>query len=191
MNVKDLPAPIRDALKSVRYGRESIAVHASATVQLGGRGSGDGQRAFTTLVALDTGEYRTVRGSWGGPNMFVTTPVDTDGNEYALPPNGVAILGTEGGSHPVYATLHIPASMVSRILTAGPAEELPQVEKDALYAHKGIKGGEHRREFLRRKRVPSSVVDGLVSRGLLKRNSAGATSITTAGRNALGTYYTF
>lgn len=189
VDTKDLPAPVLEALKAVRYARENIEVRIETTVQLGTMGAGDGRRAFAVLVNMDTGEHVVRYGSWGGINMFDReNPVDNDQHEYALPPDGVAITGSTGGNHPTYAYLHIPASMTSRVLTAGPREELPKAELHALYAHGCLKGGEYRRDHLRRHGVPSTVVDDLVTRGLLKRNAAGATQITTAGRNALGNF---
>lgn len=188
VDVKDLPESVQAALKAVDYGRENIEVRTEEAVTLGTFGAGDGRRSFAVLVNLDTGEYVKHYGSWGGVNIFNrTNPVDNDQNAYPLPPNGAAITGSHGTS-PTLCTLHIPTSMVSHILTAGPRVELPRVELDALYAHACITGGAYRRDELRRRKVPTSVVDDLVARDLLKRNRAGATSVTTAGRNALGAY---
>lgn len=185
--VKDLPASIQAALASVGYHGKDISVEASETVTLSSSG-GSGSRAFVTLVNLTSGQHVTHLGSWGGPNTFDrSNPVDNDTNRYALPADGVAITGSQGGAHPVYATLRVPVSMVQRILPSNKVE-LTQVEKDALYCHKSIKGGAYRRDELSRRRVPSTVVDDLVARGLLSRNKAGAVSITTDGKNAVGNY---
>jgi len=189
VDVKDLPDLIQTALKAVEYGRKSIEVRTSTSVILSNAGSGNGTQAFTVLVNFTTGQYEVIRGSWGGVNMFDrANPVDNDTNSYPLPPDGAAITGVRGGGHPVWAQLHIPAAMRARVITAGPPPELPKVEMDALYCHSAIKGGSYRREELRRRKVPASVIDGLVERGLLKRNKAGATTITTAGLNARGSY---
>jgi hypothetical protein len=188
VSTRDLPAPVQAALKAVGHGRDRIEVIPAESVTLGSS-AGDGRRAFVVLVDLSTGEHRTVWGSWGGPNMFNrSNPVDNDHGAYALPGHGVAITGSAGGGGPVWAQLHVPASMVARILPGAPREELSQVERDALYCHRSIKGGAYRRDELRRRRVPSSTVDALVERGLLKRNRAGATAITTAGLNAVNGY---
>lgn len=188
-DVKDLPDVVKSALESVGYHRKNVEVKTCVSVQLGDSGSGGGQRSFTTLVDLANGKYTTSYGSWGGVNMFDrSNPVDNDEQQYPLPPNGAAIKGSIGGSHPVFAQIYIPAAMRSKILTAA-VEPVPKVELDALYCHGRIKGGAYRRDELRRREVPARVVDDLVARGLLARNRAGATSITTAGRNALGSYY--
>jgi hypothetical protein len=185
--VKDLPAPVVAALESVGYGRKDIEVKASTTVTLGS-GAGNGSRAFVVLVDLTSGRSVTQQGSWGGANMFDrSNPVDNDHNSYPLPPNGVAITGQRGGGQPVYARLNVPASMVDRILPAAGPELSPE-ERDALYCHKSIKGGQYRRDELARRRVSAATVDAMVERGYLARNRAGATSITTDGKNALGDY---
>jgi hypothetical protein len=191
-DVADLPDAIRNALKAVGYGRSNIRVVQASTVQLGDTGPGGGKRAFTVLVNLTTGERVVRRGSWGGANMFDrANAVDNDRGEYVLPANGVAICGSEGYG-PVYATLHVSgASVLMPAQLAVTSTPTPKVELDALYAHGCIKGGQYRRDELRRRNVPAGVVDDLVERGLLSRNKAGATAITTAGRNALGEYRGF
>jgi hypothetical protein len=186
--ITDLPRPVQSALESVGYHRKDIRVEASPTVILGNTAYGDGYQAFTTLVNLDTGETQTVKGSWGGPNMFnPNNAVDNDQQSYTLPPYGVVIKGQRGGGKPVYATLHIPASMVDRMLPA-PGPELTKEEKDALYCHDSIKGGQYRKDELRRRNVSEATISAMIERGYLKRNRAGATSITTEGKNARGDY---
>lgn len=182
--VKDLPAPVIRALESVGYGRKDIRVEASTTVELSGSG-GNGYQAFVTLVNLATGAHETRWGSWGGANMFNRdNPVDNDHGRYELPANGVAVRGSRGGGHPVYATLLVPASMVDRMLPA-PGADLTETEREALSIFKGYKGGAYRRDALNRANVTPEIIDGLVSKGLLSRNRAGATAITTDGKNAI------
>jgi hypothetical protein len=188
VNVRDLPAPIQSALKAVEYGRPDIRVEASEKVQLGDMGAGNGYQSFACLVNLSTGEHRVIRGSWGGINMFDrTNPVDNDMGQYALPGDGVVITGQRGGGRPVYAVLNIPASMVSRMLPSGQKVELTDQERDVLAVFVGMKSS-YRSEWLQRHAIPESVVTGLVSRGLLKENRAGARQVTTDGRNAVGNH---
>jgi hypothetical protein len=185
VQVKDLPAPVVVALKSVDYGRADIEVRPATSVVLSDSGT-TGRKAFAVLVSLTTGQHQTIWGSWGGPNMFVANPVDSDTRSYPLPSDGVALTGSIG-PHGTFATLHIPATMVDRMLpSAGP--ELTTEERDALYCHKAIKGGAYRRDELSRRKVSAATVDAMVDRGFLKRNKAAATSITTDGKNALGDY---
>jgi hypothetical protein len=183
--VRDLPTAVQSALESVRYGSADIRVVAAEKVYLGDAGAGDGVRAFTVLVDLDKGAHHTIMGSWGGQNMFDrTNPVDNDRNEYALPGNGAAITGSLGGGRPTYATLHIPASMTARILPTA-SETLPQDELDFLACYKGYTSA-YRKELFARRPESGAVIDRLVDKGLVKRNKAGATQITTAGKNAAG-----
>jgi hypothetical protein len=186
--VTDLPEAVRRALTAVSYGRKDIEVKASATVVLGDSGAGNGRQSFAVLVNLTTGEHTVSRGSWGGENMFVRdNAVDSDRNAYPLPGDGVAITGVRGGGQPVWAQLHIPASMVDRMLP-GPTVALSDVQLTALYCHKALKGGAYRRDALSRANIGPDVIDALVSAGLLSRNRAGAVAITTDGRNALGDF---
>lgn len=184
--VKSLPDAIQAALKTVSYAKADVQIVTSITVTLASSGDA-GRRGFATLVNLTTGNAETVRGSWGGQNMFNrTNPVDNDHNSYPLPDNGAAIVGSTGYGG-TYAVVHIPASMRAGILPAAPTQ-LTTEELDGLYAHKSLKSGPYRKEYLARKRVTAQALDALVTRGLLKRNAAGATSITTEGKNAVGDY---
>lgn len=182
--INELPAPIIAALESVGYGRKDICVEARSTVALSG-GGGDGIQCFVTLVNLTTGQHETRYGSWGGANMFNRdNPVDNDHGSYPLPANGVAIRGSRGGGRPVYATLLVPASMVDRMLPA-PAVELTPTEREALVIFKSYKGGAYRRDALTRAGVTDETITSLVTRGFLTRNRAGATAITTDGKNVI------
>ena len=183
VTVKDLDAPIQEALASVGYGRKDIAVKVSATVELSGA-SGDGYRAFAILVNLVTGDYETHQGSWGGTNAFTRTAVDDDTRHHTLPGHGVVITGQRGGGRPVYATLHIPASMTARILPPAAGPELTPEMVEGLFCHVSVRGGAYRREALQRRNVTPATLDALVELGLISRNRAGATQVTTAGRNA-------
>lgn len=180
--VKDLSAPLQDALKAHGYGRQDIRVEPGATIDVTVAG-GAGQRGFVTVVNLDTGRRHTEQGSWGGANMFGHNDVDT-GGVIEIPRNGAVIKGTRGGGVPVWAYITAHPDVVPRLLPSGETEELSDLEQHALYCFACIKGGAYRSEELARRRVPASVVDGLVERGYLKRNRAGATAITTKGKNA-------
>jgi hypothetical protein len=57
-------------------------------------------------------------------------------------------------------------------------------EKSILRVFRGYKPGEYRKAELARLDTASEDLAALVGKGLLKRNSAGATQITTAGKNA-------
>lgn len=182
--VKDLPSVVQTALTDVGYGRVDIRVETGSTVVLSSSG-GSGLRSFAILIDLSANRAETHWGSWGGANMFnPTNAVDNDSRSYPLPDHGVAITGSRGGGRPVYAVLHIPTAMVARLLPQATVE-VSEDEKNALYCYKSLKSGYRQRE-LERLNVPAGTVDALVTRGFLKRNRAGAVSITTEGKNAYG-----
>lgn len=184
--VSDLPDSVRRALHDVGYGRQDIEVVPATTVRPGSVGS-EGRRAFVTILNLATGQSRTAYGSWGGPNMFDRdNPVDNDSTTYPLPEVGAVVTGSTGYPR-TFARVHVHPAATGRMIP-GPVEEVTPQDRQALYCHKAIKGGAYRRDELRRRRVQPETINRLVARGLLARNRAGAVSITTAGRNALGDY---
>jgi hypothetical protein len=186
--VKDLPQVVQSALISVGYGCKDIQVKVQTSVQLSGAG-GSGRRSFAILVDLAANKYHVETGSWGGQNMFDrANPVDNDFSSLPLPGNGAAIIGSQGGGHPVFARLVIPRSMVAKIITADRGPELSPVERVALGCYKSLKSGPYRQEALARAKVTPAMLDSLVARGYLKRSSNGATQITTAGKNLAGDY---
>jgi hypothetical protein len=185
VEVKTLVPAVRDALKAVRYGGKDIKVivtdHMSPSVA-----GGSGQRGFVTIINLTTGKSESMRGSWGGANMFnPNNTVDLDTGQYVIPTDGVVIKGTTGYPR-TFAVLYTTAT--GNLLPAGEGDSSDEVlskeELNALYCHHAIKGGQYRRDELIRKGVSPSTVDSLVDRGYLKRNRAGAVSITTKGKNA-------
>jgi hypothetical protein len=181
--VKSLPQVIQAQLNTHGYQKADIPVRVTDSVRLNEYGNaGKGSRGFTTIINLDTKEVRTEFGSWGGANPFESRAVDHDETPYALPVNGVVIQGAVGG-YGTFGTLYIPQGSPIEIPKELPVT-LTDVEQAALYCHHSIKGGQYRREELRRFGVPQSVVDSLVERGFLKRNTAGAIQITTLGKNS-------
>lgn len=181
--VKDLAPAVREALASVAYGAQDIRVIPQSTVDPTVAG-GAGMRGFVLILNLDTGKFRTVNGSWGGSNPAVLSPVDVTDEKISLPPNGAVIKGTRG--HPrTYATIYAHPSAFSAFLPSGePGETLTDAEQQAIYCFAAIKGGEYRRDEMRRRNVTQETVTSLVERGYLKRNRAGAVQITTKGKNA-------
>lgn len=181
VEVKELSAGLRAVLARVAYHRADIAVEAAETVDVHVAG-GSGRRGFAFVVNLDTGAFEGRMGSWGGQNMFVRGPVD-DGEVVSLPENGAVVKGTTGNG--TYARIFAHPAAFGRLLPSGEAEEtLTDEEAVALGAHVCLKGGQYRRDCLQRNRVRPETIDGLVDRGYLKRNRAGATQVTTKGRNA-------
>lgn len=207
--VKELPPSLRAALKSVGFRRSDITVTPVETIQMSGA-YGKGYRAFIVLVNLATGKHDVKYGSWGGANMFTQSAVDTDRKEYPIPPNGAAIKGQEGGGRPTMASIYVNPQAIAAMLpatekltdeekrfldmwegltSAGRKYEFERMMQDAYFSVKPGFSPEGRKEALRaeqeKKREIEAMIDSLVKRGLLARNKAGATKITTKGRNAL------
>jgi hypothetical protein len=181
VEVKSLSDTMRKVLKAAGYARADIKVIPVEEIDIGSAGA-TGERAFTYVVNLTTGEYKGTYGSWGGPNMFTNNIVDTGGLIH-LPPNGAVVKGSSGRS--TFATIYChPQAMGNMLPSAEPQEELTAEEQQAIYCYTAIKGGEYRREELMRRRVSSATVAGLVERGYLKQNKAGAIQATTKGKNA-------
>lgn len=186
VEVKELSEAVRKALDSVSYGARDIEVIPSYSVS-GQVAGGAGMRGFVLIINLDTGKFEVVNGSWGGDNILSNSPVDSSNEDIPIPPNGAVIRGTRG--HPrTFARIYAhPNATGSYLLPEGNAtapELLSEVEQQAIYCFAAIKGGEYRRDEMRRRNVTTETVDSLVERGYLKRNRAGSVQITTKGKNA-------
>lgn len=182
VTVKELGNSVIQALKSVSYGRADILIEATEQVD-GSVAGGSGRRGFIIILNVDTGQWERKMGSWGGSSPFSTSPVDAGESMIAIPVNGIVIKGTVGNG--TWATIYANPQAMGRMLPSGePADELSDADQQALYCFGSIKGGEYRRDEMRRRNVSEDTVDSLVERGYLKRNRAGATQITTAGKNA-------
>lgn len=183
VEVKQLGSALRAALDSVNYGATDVSVEPAESIEPHVSG-GSGQRGFVIVVNVETGEFHGLRGSWGGSNIGnPTNPVDLSSDKIDIPPNGAVIKGTTG--HPrTFAWVFAHPEAFGKYLPSGVEEGLTEVEQQALYCFGAIKGGEYRRDEMRRRGVTVEVVDVLVARGYLKRNRSGATQITTKGKNA-------
>ena len=182
VEVKELAPVIRRALESVKYGGRDIKVTAIDTVKLNTGGGARGARGFVTVVNLESGEYHTEVGDWGGPGLGHRL-ADWNKDELTLSDNAVVIHG-QMGYPKTFAYLYASPNAVGRFLPSGSEETLTDTEQDAIYCFTAIKGGEYRRDELRRREVAPETVDSLVDRGYLKRSKSGATQITTKGKNA-------
>jgi len=182
--VKDLPSTVQNALRSIGYAKKDIGVNAEEKTSVGDCGC-DGRRSFVMLLDLASGESKTMRGSWGGANIFnPRNQVDLDFEDYALPPGGAVIHASEGYGG-VWASLTIHPSNVAKLLPAS-GSDVSEKDRKILAAIGGLKSGPYRKEALDRLGTTPADLDSLVSRGFLSRNKAGAIAITTAGKNARG-----
>jgi hypothetical protein len=184
VTVKELAPVVQKALKSVNYGAADIRVEAANEVDAYSEGNA-GSRGFVIVLNVDTGETRTLSGNWGGGSIAGSDNlVDSGSDAVTLPENGIVIKGSRGYPR-TFATIYAhPNAVGAYLLPSGEDETLTDAEQQALYCFGAIKGGEYRRDEMRRRNVSQSTVDSLVTRGYLKRNRAGATQITTKGKNA-------
>ncbi len=187
--ISSLPDSLRQALESVSYHRKDISIEARETASLNDAGS-DGCKAFVILVDLETGQRKTTWGSWGGPNAFSPrNAVDLDTRDYPIPPNAAVVRGSIGNT--TYATILVSPSTVAPLLPK--VEKLADSDARILYCYVAIKGGQYRQTELQHviRKHPDidldQAIEALVSKGYLKRNKAGATQITTKGKNAYST----
>jgi hypothetical protein len=183
--VKELPQSLQTVLKKVGYRRKDISVIPQETVSLSS-GGGAGRRSFAAIVDVSTGKHEITYGSWGGPNMFVRNAVDSDTAPKKLPRNGAAIVGSEGGGHPVWATIYVHPEMISGML---PTEADVTDRESKILGYFRSYTSSARKEQFSRMGIKPAEIDSLVKRGYVKKNKAGATSITTKGKNAAGKVY--
>lgn len=187
--VSNLPPSLQKLLNELGYRRKDIDVVPAETFNPS-YPSGEGHRAFVSVVNLATGSYRTTRGSWGGANPFERGNIvdDSRGADVPIPPNGAVVIGSEGGGHPIYATVHVRPEALAPLLPPAQSDDLGEIERVALVAYKDYnsKGRLQCKERIGDKRWGDAIA-GLVRRGLLKSNAAGAASITTEGKNTAET----
>lgn len=176
--VSALPAPVAALLHQLGYHRADIQLHAATTVDPS-TSADAGNRAAFAAINLNTGERETHYGSWGGYQPYAPTMLDkasmTD-NRVRLPVGVVAVRGEVG--HRVYLQLYAHPDTLTGLLPA--SVDLTPEERKVLAAFRGIKSS-YRGPYLQGK---EHLISSLVARGFLKRNKAGATQITTAGKNA-------
>lgn len=185
VSTKTLPDFVQSALKAVDYHKTDIEVKHVETFTPSYSCGSAGRRGFTVLVNMDTQEHKINWGSWGGANMFnLDNPVDLDTSHYPMTPGMLVIQGSSG--YPMtWAT--ILAHKSSAILPLPSGDELPENLLKTLYCFKGYKAF-YRKELIDRGTIKQADVDKLVEMGHLSRNKAGATQITTQGKNAVGDF---
>ena len=178
--VKDLPETIQTALESINFHKKDINIEIKEKVCVQSMG-GNGYRNFSVIVDIVSGECKTLKGSWGGANPWNNNNrIDLDDQQYTIPENICVILGREGGSCPVMASITMsPKNIVPGLLPE--KSSLTKEEINILEIFKGIKAS-YRKEYLIGK---NELVNKLVDGGYLKKNANGATQITTLGKNQI------
>ncbi len=181
IEVKQLPTTVQTALKTAGYNRRDIAVEPSETFQLA-PGWADGYRGIAVAINMESGETKSFWGSWGGANPFSQTQVDSDDRQHAIPVNGVAFVGQEGGGKPTSGRLYVRPDQITKVLP--PIDEtITERDRSILAIFGGIKSG-YRAEYLERASVSKNELEWLVLNGFLKRNKAGSLQITPKGKNS-------
>jgi len=183
VETKELPACVRVALERAGYKRKDIGVSLTETLRSPGA-YGTGYRAFVCVINLATGAAKTEVGAWGGANPFSNSPLDRGPESMPLPPGFVAITGSVG--HKALLSLYMNPANAAPWLPA--PSEVTARQAWILGCYAGLTSAGRKDEFARRgpERPTLEEIDELVSRGLLSRNKAGATALTTEGRNAAG-----
>lgn len=180
---KDLPKLIVDELKQIGFNKKDIQVIPTTSFRPQGL-SGDGTRAFITLISLIDGRTKTEMGSWGGANMFESKQVDVDDRERPLPRDFAVIKGTTGGY--VFAELLVHPDNLAKFLPSGESVELTDKEKLALKAIATLTSSGRKDAFgynrLGQYRPENPLIQSLITKGLVKSVGAGI-SITTDGKN--------
>lgn len=176
--IKDAGCPVRSSIPC--YVKETASMHAA---------SGEGCKGFATLIDLDSGDTRTVWGSWGGGNPFARgehDSVDHDTTERPLPANGCVVKGYIGGAKGGRVSITIHPSRAAKLLP----EQGSVTERDrlllAVYATLNSRG---RKEYFERhpSHVPTQAeLQSLAERGFIKLAKNGAVTITPDGRNNRG-----
>lgn len=178
ISTKELPKIVQSVLSSVGYHGKDIEIVIKEDVSVYCSG-GDGYRYFAMIVDLSTNDVKRYMGSWAGANQYnLSNRVDLDDKNYVIPENVVVIIGHEGGTSPVRASLTIsPKNIVPGLLPANSG--LSDKERWVLGVFKSMTPA-YRKEALS---SYGEVVDKLVVEGYLKRSKNGATQITTLGKN--------
>lgn len=183
--IKDLPLSLQKALENLDYSKPDIEVKAAESYCLGGGASFVGNRGYVCAVNLDTGDFRSVVGSWGGSNPFQTT-IDDDHTQRPIVAN-MAIIKGESGGRGHFARIMVAPGTFTKFLPAH-SVELTDNQKIVLSCMKRLKS------FARKEaaeRVGTSKDDyemalvQLAEMKLVKIAANGASQITTEGKNAL------
>lgn len=185
VEIKSLPAHVQNAIAKVKHSGRDIECIECDTVNPEYYGN-DGSRGVFGI--FDSSGYGQIHyGSWGGPNMFSSPAVDKFDHDVNLPDGKFALKGSNGNLN--YIKLYANASTLAELFPQKDVDiELTDIEREVLWAHKNLKSSYRKEHYYRHKITAAQLelaLDSLVGSGLIKRNKAGATSITTDGRNTL------
>lgn len=177
----ELPESLREALRALGYRRQDVGVEVTSEVSPHAP-AGEGRRGFSCVVELATGRREAHYGDWGGGGP-TARQVDADTRPSPLL-DGFAIVKGSEGYPTVLATVYLSPSNVAKVLPPVPAVTPREAAILGQFRSLTSAGRKDEWERNRASRPTPEELDSLVARGLLSRNKAGATSITTEGKNA-------
>lgn len=202
VTVKSLPRGLAAALRFMGHTKRDVKITAKEiTCVLGG--VSQTYTAANVLVPDLDNEASIVgrRGVWGGNNGYNRAPADRtwdpvfdqDGR-YPVPVGGAIVVGLIGRwidvmVHPETFARFVAHEVARDALLEGRtdlasailASDTPLTDEECaiLYAHKAFKSGDYRKRVITR--LPDAL-ETCVTRGLIKRASNGACTITTQGK---------
>lgn len=185
---KELPEKIQNMLKSMGYAKKDISVEGAESISPVDMPY-KGNRCYFAVINLATGEQNVSQGSWGGANAFnPENRVDLDSKNYPIPENVVVIKGQSGYLNT--ASIYVNPINLQKFIPE--KIEITEEERNVLEMFRGLTPAGRKNEISRKalydRNYPAkfaAIADALVAKGLLKRNKAGATQITTEGKNAI------
>jgi hypothetical protein len=183
--VKDLPQCLQNALNNVGYCKPDIEIEAAESYCLNPGTAFSGNRGYVCAVNLETGDYKSVVGAWGGSNPFENT-IDRDNSDRPILAN-MAIIKGESGGRGHYARIKVAPLTLAKFLST-PQMELSDNEKIVLACMKRLKSSYRLHEAQRVGVAEPSYYAALATlkeKKLVKISSNGAAQITTEGKNAL------
>jgi hypothetical protein len=186
ISVKELPQSLLSNLRSIGYRKADIELVVEERFDAP-MAYGAGHQAQVLVVNLATGQSTGTRGSWGGSNPFEKRAIDVPDVSSPLPPGFAALTSGMRG----HWRLHLNPANAVRWLE-GAAEVTPR-EQWILGVFAGFKPRGRRDEFERYRYDYGDAgppgddeMKSLIARGYIKQNRAGATSLTTLGKNNAG-----
>lgn len=184
--VRDLPRIVQKALKSAGFNKKDIEVIPADKTNLQVVPF-EGSRGFNIMVDLARNKIASEQGSWGGANPYEKRLTDNDRTSRPLPDNVLHIKGESGGRG-TFARIYVNPKTLAPLLPQ--QADISENEKKALGIVKGIKSGYRadafKRNGLGKYSIDNPLIQGLLEKGLLKKNARGSIMITTDGKNAAG-----
>ena len=184
--VKTLPDCLQSVLKSVGYYGADLKVETAEVFTPTGA-YGDGYRALTVALDLNTGESKQTTGDYGGGWGITAQDRAAQNNEQVKIPEGAIFLSVQSGPKVFVTAYAAPSTFVPYL----PKEkiEVSYLEKCVLFAHRAYKSS-YRQEYYNEKGISDvgPLIASLAVKGFLKVNKAGSSQITTEGKNLVEHY---